>query len=69
MATINIDTTSQQYQNYLSGFQDLLVFYKPRVRRWLQAGPEAQQAWRDADPILDLLVRILEAGRDKATWQ
>lgn len=69
MATLNIDTQSAQYQQYLTGFQNLLTFYKPRVRRWLRAGPEAQQAWRDADPILDLFVRILETGRDSDTWQ
>lgn len=58
MATINIDTTSSEYQTRLIQLQQIKSFYGPRIAQYLKASPERQAAWRANDPILDEMLDI-----------
>jgi hypothetical protein len=58
MADLNIDTTSAQYQDRLADIQAIKTFYGPRIRRYFTLDDAAQQAWRQADPILRELLDL-----------
>lgn len=59
MATRSVDTTSQAYNRRLTDIQDILTFYGPILGDYLALkDPDAQQAWRQRDPILRELLDI-----------
>lgn len=60
MAQITVNTQGAQYQNYLTALTDIRNFYRPRLIEWFNLPPGAQQAWRDNDPILNMLLNMAE---------
>lgn len=52
MPTMNIDTTSQQYQNLLAGLGTLRTVLAPRIRLLQRANRERQKQWLQRDPLL-----------------
>ena len=60
MPEINIDTQAPAYQARLNGLRDFIQFARPWLRLYLELPGEAQQAWRDVDPLLDLTIKFGE---------
>jgi hypothetical protein len=59
MTDLTIDTTTQAYIDRRADFADIVQFYKPHLRAWHKLGDVAMQdAWRQADPFLDDLLRF-----------
>ena len=62
MAILQINTQSAQYQTKLTQLNQIIDFYKPVLKRYLEErNGEAKENWRSRDPILDRLLQIHEA--------
>lgn len=64
MANINIDTTAAGYQNRLTQYNDIMAFWKPNLIEFFKMSPEQQQAWRQADPFLDRILKVSKSISD-----
>jgi hypothetical protein len=61
MADFNIDTQSAGYQTRLVQLREIMTFYKPLLKKYLSLrNPEAQAAWRERDPMLNIILTISE---------
>lgn len=54
---VNIDTTSQQYQKYLDGLDELRVLMLPRFKAFDKLGEEKQRWWLQRDPLMRKLLK------------
>ncbi len=54
---MNIDTQSAQYQNYLTGLQNLIDFYKPKLVLFAKLPRDKQKLWLQKDPLLRKLLK------------
>jgi len=62
MANTIVDTTAPAYTTRRSQFTDIVSFYRPHLRKYhLLRDPVMQEAWRQADPFLDDLLRFSDA--------
>ena len=72
MANLNIDTTSQQYQNLVAGLPILqahLATRAPLLRRLAKRhNKDAMRAWLNADPLLKDFLRLVKKA-DKLIMQ
>ena len=64
MAT-TIDTQSAQYQQYLTGLQNLIDFYKPKLLLFEKLPREKQVIWLQKDPLFR---KFLKASLWMADW-
>ena len=55
---INIDTTSQQYQNYLNGLANLRTMMLPRFKAFEKLSPAKQRWWLQRDPLMRRLIKM-----------
>jgi hypothetical protein len=62
MADLTVDITAQAYTKRRNDFADIVSFYRPHLRAWHKLKDTAMQdAWRQADPFLDDLLRFARA--------
>ena len=62
---LQIDTTSQQYQQYLSGLGDLRTLMVPRFKLFAKLPGAKQKLWLQKDPLFR---NLLKMGLDVAEW-
>ncbi len=55
---MNIDTQSAQYQQYLTGLQNLIDFYKPKFAIFKKLPRSKQVLWLQKDPLFRKLIKI-----------
>lgn len=66
MAILQINTQSAQYQNRLAQFDQIIDFYKPVIKAFLQLRTfEERQAWLQRDPILARFIKIYRAMQQR----
>jgi len=53
-----IDTQSTQYQQYLTGLQNLIDFYKPKFEVFKKLPRSKQALWLEKDPLFRKLIKI-----------
>ncbi len=63
MAVIN--TTSQQYQNYLAGLQALIDFYRPNLVLFAKLPNDKKRLWLQRDPLFR---KFLKTSISVAEW-
>ena len=59
MADIDIDTTSQQYQNLLTGVGTLRTLLTPRFKVFVKLPRDKQLLWLQRDPLLKAVLRLV----------
>lgn len=59
MPGINIDTTSQQYQNLLNGIGTLRTLLAPRFKVFVKLPRDKQRLWLQRDPLLREVLRLV----------
>jgi len=64
---MTIDTTSQQYQNYLSGLANLRTMMSPRFALFAKLPPDKQKLWLRKDPLFRKLLKTSLVIADWAT--
>ncbi len=62
---ITIDTQSAQYQQYLTGLQNLIDFYKPKFVLFKKLPLSKQKLWLQKDPLFR---KILKLGVIVGDW-
>lgn len=55
---LNIDTTSQKYQDYLTGLTNLRTEMLPRFKAFKQLSKLRQRWWLQRDPLMRKLVKM-----------
>jgi hypothetical protein len=66
MADRNIDTGSPQYATNLADFNRITGQMRGDIVRWQKlTDATAQQAWRDADPLLNACLNFIEWGNNE----
>lgn len=59
MANIDIDTTSAQYVNMMTFMGNLRTYIGPKVKLYVRISDDKQKQWRDADPLLKEVFRLV----------
>ncbi len=54
---VNIDTTDPQYQQYLTGLDNLRTLMIPRLKAFDKLGKAKQHWWLQRDPLLRKLLK------------
>ena len=62
---INIDTTTQAYQKYLDGLDNLRTLMTPRFVMFAKLPEAKQKLWLQRDPLFR---KLLKMGLDIAAW-
>ena len=62
---MQIDTTSQQYQQYLNGLSGLRILMVPRFKLFAKLPRDKQKLWLQRDPLFR---KILKTGLLVAEW-
>ncbi len=62
---MNINTQSAQYQQYLTGLQNLIDFYKPKFAMFKKLPRSKQKLWLQKDPLFR---KILKMGVVVGEW-
>ena len=62
---MNIDTTSPQYQQYLSGLSGLRIMMAPRFALFKKLPRDKQKIWLQKDPLFK---KILKMSLTVAEW-
>ena len=62
---LNIETTSQQYQQYLNGLASLRTLMTPRFKLFGKLPQDKQKTWLQKDPLFR---KILKMGLDISKW-
>lgn len=55
---MNIDTQSQQYQNYLTGLDNLKAYYAPKLVLFAKLPKAKKKLWLQRDPLLRKFLKI-----------
>ena len=55
---MEIDTTSTQYQQYLTDLQNLIDFYKPKFELFKKLPRSKQVLWLEKDPLFRKLIKV-----------
>lgn len=53
-----IDTQSAQYQQYLTGLQNLIDFYKPKLALFAKLPLSKKRLWLQKDPLFRKLLKV-----------
>ena len=63
--SLNIDTTSVQYQQYFDGLTSLRTLMAPRFKLFAKLPRAKQKIWLQKDPLFR---KLLKMGRDVSEW-
>lgn len=62
---LSINTTSQQYQQYLNGLTGLRTLMAPRFKLFAKLPKDKQRLWLQKDPLFR---KVLKLGLGVAKW-
>lgn len=62
---VNINTSSAGYTTRRNQFADIVAFWRPHLITFFQLSKEQRQAWRNADPFIDDILRFVKAVVDE----